>query len=242
VSHLRASTIPVASVTPGDRREMYALFERYYVDIDPARFERDLSAKDDVILLRDGGGAVRGFSTLKQLTVDVGGRRHRGVYSGDTVVDHTAWGQGELGRAFLRYLLWVRLTHPLRELWWFLISKGYKTYLLMANNFPEHWPRHEAPTPREPEQLRAAFARLAFGDDYDADAGVVRFSTPSGRLADGVAPIDPALVAANPRVRFFETANPGWARGDELVCVARMPWTLPLTYALKKARASGGAS
>jgi hypothetical protein len=242
VSRLRATTVPVRSVTPADRHEMYALFERYYADVDPERFERDLNAKDDVILLRDADAIVRGFSTLKQLTVEVGGRRHRGVYSGDTVVDHTAWGQGELGRAFLRYLLWVRLTHPFRELWWFLISKGYKTYLLMANNFPEHWPRFEGPTPQEPQQLRAAFAQLAFGADYDDAAGVVRFSAPSGRLREGVASIDPALVASNPRVSFFEASNPGWARGDELVCVARMPWTLPLTYALKKSRRRGGAT
>lgn len=240
MSRLRATTLRVASVTADDRQQMYALFERYYADVDQARFERDLRNKDDVILLRDRDDAIRGFSTLKQLSVEVGGRQHRGVYSGDTVVDHTAWGQGELGRAFLKYLLWVRLSHPLRELWWFLISKGYKTYLLMANNFPEHWPRHEALTPAEPAQLRSAFARLAFGDDYDEAAGVVRFSTPSGRLRDGVANIDPDLLASNPRVKFFEASNPGWARGDELVCVARMPWTLPFTYALKKARTAGG--
>lgn len=236
MSHLDATVQPVGSLTARDRAAMLELFGRYYDDVDPARFQHDLDRKDDVIVLRDAEAVIRGFSTLKQLVVHDDGVDHRGIYSGDTVIEHTAWGQGVLGRAFLRYLLKARVRHPLRPLWWFLISKGYKTYLLMANNFPEHWPRYERPTPPAASRVQRAFASRLFGDDFDAERGVVRFANPCGRLRDGVAEIDAGLLATQARVRFFQDHNPEWARGDELVCLARMTWTLPAAYAWKRAR------
>jgi hypothetical protein len=232
-----ARVVAVRSLSAADRDAMFALFDRYYADVTRARFDADLDVKDHVIALRDARGAWVGFSTLAQVTVDVDGVAHRGVYSGDTVLDEAQWGSGALGRAFLGYLLRVRLRHPLSPLWWFLISKGYKTYLLMANNFPEHWPRFEAPTPAEIEALRGAFASRAFGAAWRPADGVVRFEGPSGRLRSGVAAPDDA-ARARPRVAFFEAANPGWAAGDELVCVASMGWTMPLRYAWKKRRAA----
>jgi hypothetical protein len=229
----RARVVAVAALTAADCDAMFALFDRYYVDVTRARFDADLAAKDHVIALRDASGAWVGFSTLAAVSVEVDGVVHRGVFSGDTVVDEAHWGDGALGRAFLGYLLRARLRHPFQPLWWFLISKGYKTYLLMANNFPEHWPRPEVPTPASVEALRAAFASRWFGAAWRPAEGVVRHDAPAGRVrAGGAVPDDAAR--ARPRVAFFEANNPGWAAGDELVCVASMSWTMPLRYAWKK--------
>jgi hypothetical protein len=235
--HLTASTVPVGSVDASTRDALFALYEAYYEAVDRVRFLADFEAKDDVILLRDRDTREpRGFSTLKRMTVRHGGRVHHGVYSGDTVVDHAYWGQTALGHAFLRYLLVERARRPFSPLWWFLISKGYKTYLMMANNFAEHWPRHEEPTPPEAKAVMDGFATQAFGDRYAPSQGLVRFDVSQGHLRAGVAAIDEDLLRRNPRVRFFQERNPGWTGGDELVCVARMRWTMPLTYAWKKRR------
>jgi hypothetical protein len=231
---LRARTVPVASVGEADLASLWALFAATYDDVDEATFRADFRAKDHVILLDDG--ALRGFSTLKEVRVEVDGVPHRGTFSGDTVVHPDHWGTRVLGRAFLAHLLVRRLRHPLRPYWWVLISKGYKTYLMMANNFAEHWPRHEAPTPPATRAVMDAFGRALFADAYRADAGVVRWDTPRGRLRPGLADVTPALVRARPRVAFFEAQNPGWARGDELFCLARMDVTLPAAYAWKALR------
>jgi hypothetical protein len=233
---LRGAIVPLARLSGADRDAMFALFERYYDDVDRARFDADLRAKDAVILLRDAAGAVRGFSTCRTFEVRVEGRLHRGLFSGDTVVDEPFWGTKVLGRLFLRHLFWLRLRHPLTPLWWFLISKGYKTYLLMANNFPEHWPRHERPTPPARQALLDAFGQAAFPDAYDPATGLVRWPGPAGRLRDGVAVATEALRSAEPRVRFFVARNPEWAAGVELACVARMRLDMPVRYALKALR------
>ena len=223
--------MPVSSIVDPQLDAMFSLFERTYEGVTRTQFAADLAEKDHVILLADGGGALRGFSTLRDLSVTVDGVEHRGVYSGDTVIEDGFRGTGALGRAFLWHLLVRRFRQPRVPLWWFLISKGYKTYLLMANNFPEHWPRHEAPTPPAQRALQIAFARRLFGDAYDEATNIVRSFGP--RLRAEVAPIHSGLLS-NPRVAYFQAQNPGWERGDELVCVASMPWSLPLSYAWKK--------
>jgi len=233
VSGLDGSVQRVGTLSDRDREEMYAVFERYYDDVTRARFDADLAGKDDVIVLRDAERRIRGFSTLARLSVQVRGRRHRAVFSGDTVVDEAFWGTRVLGRVFLGYMFRQRLRHPLCPLWWFLISKGYKTYLLMANNFPEHWPRHERSVPAARQELLDALAGRMFPAHYEPRTGLIRFPPHHGRLRGGMAATDAQLLADNPRVRFFEARNPDWAEGVELACIASMSWTMPLRYALK---------
>ena len=231
---LRARTVPVSAVHDAALARLWTLFSDTYEDVDEATFRADFRAKDRVILLDDG--ELQGFSTLRELRVEVDGQTHVGTFSGDTVVQPAYWGSRVLGRAFIAHMLAQRLRVPTLPYWWILISKGYKTYLMMANNFAEHWPRHEAPTPPPTRAVMDAFGRALFADAYRAQEGVVRWDAPRGRLRAGVADVTPDLAAARPRIGFFEQRNPGWARGDELFCLARMDYRLPLSYAWKMLR------
>lgn len=214
---------------------MFGVFETYYDDVSRTGFDKDLDEKNHVILLVDADtGAVKGFSTLLLFTVTAGGSQHRGVFSGDTVIDKDYWGGGALGRAFTAYLLYQWSRVPSDPLWWFLISKGYKTYLLMANNFPDHFPRHEVETPPDVQQIMDAFATELFPAYYRPDRGVLVFDAPMGRVRDGVAPITEEMRASNPRIAFFDDQNPGHEYGEELVCVAKMSLQMPAKYLLKR--------
>jgi hypothetical protein len=140
---LRASLAVPRDLDRRSRDAMWQLFTRYYADVRRSVFEADLDEKDHVILLRDeGDGSIRGMSTLKVYDHTIAGRRVRAVFSGDTIIDAAYWGQSALHWAFLGYLVRVKLRSPLTPVFWFLISKGYKTYLLLARNFPTHYPRH----------------------------------------------------------------------------------------------------
>jgi hypothetical protein len=219
---LRAYVVEPQMLDAGTRDAAFALFRAHYEGADQQRFERDLGEKQRVILLRERGtGALRGFSTVLYRDVRVGARMATMVFSGDTVIDRSCWGQKRLQSAFAGLLFRLKLRHPSRPLYWFLISKGWRTYLLMANHFPRAVPRWELP---EPPVLRAALDVLAaerFGAEYDAAAGIVRYATPHERVRDGVAPVDAALMA-NPHVRFFVQRNPGHVEGDELACLAQV--------------------
>jgi len=232
---MTGKVVAIGEVTEAQQRAMFTVFARYYEQISYERFVHDLAEKDRVILLFDEAGTIQGFSTIKHLEIRRGDVVHRGLFSGDTVVAEEFWGQRVLGRLFLRHLFAQKLAHPFQPYWWLLISKGYKTYLLMANNFAEHYPRYERPTPADRQQILEDFASQLFPDSYNRENGLIEFAESLGQLKGHVAPIH-ADCLENPRIRFFQDRNPTWQRGSELVCIARMTWSMPFYYGAKALR------
>lgn len=234
-ARLTARTRAVAALDAADRHAMWRLYRAYYVDTTRAVFDRDLDEKDHVILLFDADGVLQGFSTLKVLEGRALGRRFVAVFSGDTIVDRAYWGQTALQRAFLSYVIRTKLAHPATPVWWFLISKGYRTYLLLSRNFPEHWPRHDRPTPAWPAAVLDHLARARYPEAWRPADGILRFPEGHGRLREAVAPIDRTMLEA-PDIRFFVARNPGHSRGDELCCLGRVDLGLWVAYMAKLGR------
>lgn len=216
---LRAFTVPVSSLTASLREDAFALFDEAYVGADPARFEHDLAEKQLVILLRDRAtGRLRGFSTIAVERIRAP-RQATVLFSGDTVIHRDYWGQKQLQSAFARILLSRKLRAPHRPLYWLLLSKGYRTYMLLANAFPKAVPRCDGPPDPELRRVLDALAGTRYGGDYDAERGIVRFAGVRERVRDGLAPITERHLT-NPHVRFFVDRNPRHAEGDELACLA----------------------
>ncbi len=234
---LYSITVSVSDITPSQRREMFSVFEKYYANSSYDIFCKDLVSKDTAFLLLDRReNKIRGFSTIVNLNyVSKGGKSHRGVFSGDTIIEKEFWGQGTLGVAFLKYLFIQKLKRPFSPLYWYLISKGFKTYLLMANNFDEHWPRHEEKTPELKRELIEGFSKIMYPENFDSKLGLIKFPEEESKdsLKFGVAPITRKLKEENKRVAFFDTINPNWQRGDELCCLASMTLTMPFKYQMK---------
>lgn len=234
---LGAETLPVRSLDPHTRQELWNLYRSYYERTDAARFYADLDEKHDIILLRDlADGALAGFSTLHVSEVELDGRRTHVIFSGDTIIAPAYHGQSALQRAFVAYILAVKWRARDEDVYWFLISKGYKTYLLLARNFPCFWPRHDLATPAREKTLLDTLAVTRFGSAYDPATGIVRFDPPGPRLRADVAPL-PASPA--PDIAFFANSNPGHADGDELCCIGKVDLQLGLAYARRLATKVG---
>lgn len=217
---LVARTVGVASLDIRTRDQAFALFGQAYEDVSRERFERDLAGKQHIILLHDrGSGALKGFSTVQVREMTGAAGPMTVVFSGDTVIDRAYWGQKQLQLAFVRLMVTLKLRAPWRTLSWFLLTKGYRTYLLMANAFPHAVPRADGP---DDPVLRAALDELAterFGGQYDRARGVVRYRDAHERVREGLAPVTD-VVRDNPHVRFFVERNPDHASGVELACLA----------------------
>ena len=218
---LRATTVAVDALDRPTVAAAFALFDAAYDGADRARFERDLAEKQFVILLRDARTrALKGFSTVLVRDADVGGPATV-VFSGDTVIDRAYWGQKALQSAFATLLVRLRLQTPRRRLYWFLLSKGYRTYLLLANAFPRAVPRCDRP---DDPALGRALDQLAaerYGAQYDPTTRIVRYADAHERVREDLAPIAERQLASR-HVRFFVERNPGHAAGDELACLARV--------------------
>lgn len=200
---------------------LYRLYACYYAGTDARLFAADLAEKDHVVLLRDAGGEVQGFSTLKQLTFEFGGAQGRALFSGDTVVAHPHWGSQTLPLAWCRLAGKIKAEAPQLPLYWFLIVKGQRTYRYLPLFARRFYPTWREPTPPAIQALMDFLARAKFGEAYDPGSGLIRFARSRGHLRVPWADIEPAL-ADKPDVRFFLERNPGHARGDELVCLTEL--------------------
>lgn len=215
---LVSSVRPVASITAHEAGEMHSLMARHYEAVPRERFDADLAKKDEVVMLHDDTGTLRGFTTLAW---NPAGVLPEGdiLFSGDTIIDESCWGSQELVRAFCqRAGAWCRQSG--RRLFWLLISKGHRTYLylpLFARRFHPH-PEREEPAW---EGLAARVAERMFGDSWQRQEGVVRFDESHGHLRGDLAH-DTRARQDNPWVRFFVERNPRYGRGEELVCLTEL--------------------
>ena len=208
---LRHRIVKREALDDAARARMLELMQLCYENVEPARFFSDLDNKQHVMLVVDEHGRLQGFSTIRVAEEQLDGRRVDILFSGDTVVHPDCWGAKALQRGFIEFSVRHKLKHPWRPLYWLLLSKGYKTYLLLANNFPHAFPSRASSSSPVAPGLRALRDRIAtqwWGADYDAAAEVVRFAVARDRVKTGVAPIDPGTLAA-PDVAFFVEKNPG---------------------------------
>lgn len=203
------------------KRDMFALYSRYYGGTSEKLFNGDLADKAYVILLRDTGGRLQGFSTLVVTEHCFEGAPIRTVYSGDTIVDERHWGQHALSFAWFRLAGAIKAAAPPVPLYWFLTVKGHRTYRYLPAFFRVFYPAHDRSTPRRERALMDMLARERFGDAYDADTGLVRYPTSRGHLKSTWAEV-PEKDRKRPDVLFFLERDPRYAEGDELVCLCEL--------------------
>lgn len=199
---------------------MYALYDRYYGGGDATTFRTDLEHKSHLVWLVEGE-RLRGFSTLATQSFHTFTQDARAVFSGDTIIDHQFWGEQALARAFCRFAGALKAQRPEQPLYWFLISKGYRTYRYLHAFAHRYFPHPNEATPPDMQARMHELARARFGSAYRPELGIVRFEPVRGYLRppwnevrDGLQP--------RPEVRHFLARNPGYVAGDELVCLAEL--------------------
>jgi len=212
--------VPREELTQAEREALFALLAAHFQGVTRERFAADLAEKNWILLLEEGG-RVRGFSTLRIYeTASPGGEPLTVVYSGDTIVERGAWATAALPKSWIAAVRALRERHPRGRLLWLLLTSGFRTYRFLPVFWREFWPRPEAGTPAEVRALLDHLARECFGPLYDPASGVVRFPEPQ-ILREGLDAV-PEGRLADPHVAFFLERNPGWAHGDELVCLAEL--------------------
>lgn len=227
---LSATTVKISSLKDFEVDHMYELFSTYYENTGKEKFLKDLLNKDEVILLRDKKDkSIRGFSTVKYVEQDIDGEMVYALFSGDTVIDDRYWGQTALTMEFFKIQIKRKMKHPFSEFYWFLISKGFKTYLLLTNNYMNFYPRFDKPTPKRHEQIISGFATELFGELYNSETNILACANMYDRLKGEVSPIDDKALL-NPNIKFFQDSNPNWMEGDELCCIGRVDMGLATKY------------
>jgi hypothetical protein len=141
------------------------------------------------------------------------------LFSGDTIIDNEYWGSQALFNTFGRILYKLMDEHRGRKTYWFLITKGYRTYLMLPLFFRTFYPRFDEPTPPYEQGLIEHLAGEKYGNLYRKEQGIIAADSYylRGEFADV-----PERKLGNRNVRFFLERNPGFRRGEELACVCEI--------------------
>jgi len=218
-TNLHGEVVSISDITSSERNRMFDLMSENYDGIKRETFERDLSEKSDIILLTDSNDLrIQGFSTLVVLEELVRGVKTRALFSGDTIINREYWGDTELEHHWGKYAFSLIDKNPGVPLFWFLMSKGYKTYRFLPVFFNEFYPRHDKQTPDYEQEVLDTFARKKYPLNYDPEKGLVLFQGKKDRLKQGVADIEERRMK-DPHIRYFFERNPNWQNGDELCCI-----------------------
>lgn len=218
---LRAKKVSVADLDAAARDDMFRLFGTCYARVERRRFDRDLGEKSHVIVLHDRAGVLRGFSTMVVWPWSDDGDPVRILFSGDTVVDPACWGETALLTFWLKVTGALFAEAPETPLYWLLTSMHPRTYRIMPLFYRRFAPVHEEATAGVEGRLAAAVAAARWPDRYIADRGVLAVTEDCERLNDDTIQITPHQRNL-PIVRDLIRRNPGFADGEELVCLARL--------------------
>jgi len=213
---LKGCVVPRIEVDDVTKNRLYCLWKTYYQNVDRLMFEQDIAEKDWVLLLSDAEGIVRGFTTLKYYDLTISGRRIRAIFNGSTIIDKDYWGDQELVRTWCRFMAELKREEPGVPLYWYLIVSGFRTYMFLPLFYKHFYPNHAAETPAMEQEIIDTLGRKKFPDEFRD--GVVHVSHPREILDHAIA-VPKEHKLRNPNIRFFVERNPGYLRGDELVCL-----------------------
>lgn len=219
---MKGELLKVSELSDVQKEKMLCIMDKYYDNVTERIFLNDLSDKEYVIILRDNAeNEIRGFSTIKIINCDVVGNPVKAVFSGDTIIEKEYWGETELVKVLGKYFLGLVKECKEEIIYWFLISKGYKTYKYLPLYFKEFYPCYDKMTPLFEKAVIDHLATIKYPHEYNPQKGTIHFKESAECLKKGVADINESKLK-NPHINFFVRANPDYFLGDELVCIARL--------------------
>lgn len=166
---------------------------------------------------------MRGLKPVGIATTDIFPCTFQGIktvciFTGNTFIESPYRGRNFIQLYALLTYIKVRCRYPFRKLYWYYASNGYKSYLIMANNFKVFWPSSGATIPpwesAYMEMLNQHFYSHTGSSPIPADHS--RSFNRSDTQLNG--------QDLNPTLRFYLARNPRFAEGEKLPCLG--PWTL----------------
>jgi len=233
---LEPHIVALNRLSPAIREAMFGVHARHFANVCRERFMADLDEKDWVILLRKRGGGIAGFSTQKLMQPAGASGAARFLFSGDTVVEREHWNTPFIAGCFGHLMLKLMDRYGEGDLYWFLISKGFRTYRFLPVFFNRFWPAPDRETPGAMAALLSAAATRRYGEAFDPASGLIRIQG-GDHLSSELADVPHARLH-DPHVAFFLKCNPHYAQGDELACLAPIRLDNLNAYAQRVIRAT----
>ncbi len=214
---LKGKIISISEIAKDDMERMLSLLNIYFDNVKRKNFLRDINEKNFAIVMHDSANLLQGFSTIELIRDEIDGIRINAVFCGDTIIHEAYHGTRELPRIIGNYLMELHLNNPDFKTYLFLISKGYKTYILLPRYFRKFYPSYKGGFPDFEKKVIDKLASGKFKEWYDKTKGIIRIPD-NYFLKYGKYHITKELMK-NPDIAFFLSSNPGYVKGEEIACL-----------------------
>jgi hypothetical protein len=220
-------------------KEMHALFLDYYQNADYKTFKHDLSQKTGSFLWQERDtGKIIGFLNMKLLELPYKDRMNYIFFIGDTVLHRDYWQRNNSGNSPMAgtiywFVIKLFLRHPF-NLYWFMLSMSFRTYLVIANNMPNHYPHYHRKDKKiqHLKKLCNLVGKQMYGNKYNPESNLVDFGRKDQNqtIKSNVAPVTMEMLNKYPKIRYYESINPDNKKGIELACIGKIDWRAVNTY------------
>lgn len=213
---------PIQEITVSHADHLWKLMEENYDHVSRQTFLKDLYGKDYAGILFDEEGQIRGFTTFGVNPNGCGTSEYSIIFSGDTIIHPACWGTQEMIRGGVRAAGSIIATDLGKKWYWFLISKGHRTYMYLPLFFDQYYPArdHKRHDPVY-EEIVDRCASHMFPESWIPQKGIIRFPQKIGQLKPDLAK-STWQKKKNPNVAFFLEKNPMFYEGEELACLTEL--------------------
>jgi len=218
---LQFELVAALSLQANDIERMFNLMTDHYDFVTRELFLRDLSGKSWVGLLKDRQNQIQGFTTFVINPQSCNAPDYNIVFSGDTIIARSYWGTSELVRGTAYTFGQMLAKHPDKKLYWYLMSKGHRTYLYLPLFFKRFYPSGDPQRLADLHNVADQCSKTFFPEAWSAKEGIVAFKEKHGQLKPELAQ-GAWQKQSNPHVQFFLERNPRFAQGEELICVTQL--------------------
>ena len=220
--HLRYTLVLRETLTESDIQRMFSLMSQNYNHMTYDCFVSDLSNKQYVGLIVDKNNEIQGFTTFG---IDLGNQRQnefRIVFSGDTILEPEHWGTQIMMRGWCHTIGQIISTDNEHPWYWYLLSKGHRTYMYLPLFFTNYYPKvdHDSPNSKEWEIINHVSSNL-YQDDWKPNKVIIEFDQRHGELKEELIQSTYSKKRST-YVSFFLEKNPAFYKGNELVCLAQL--------------------
>lgn len=201
------------------REIMYQIFENHYDEVSQFQFFEDLNKKQYIALIKSVNEIV-GFTTFQVSDMNSKKENYSIVFSGDTIIKKEHWGSQIMAKGWIKSVAHITKKEQNKTWYWFLISKGHRTYMYLPLFFEKYYPSLEPDREDNLFSLVDNCSKKMFGNYWNPKKGIIQFSKSMGQLKSDFWHMN--KKKNNAHIDFFYKMNPDYNKGNELVCMAEI--------------------
>ncbi len=221
-SKLTYSLISIKDIIQSSLERMYLIMEQNYSSVSFPAFENDLKNKQFIGILKDVDNQIQGFTTYAINPFELGTFEYNILFSGDTIISPKYWGSQELVKGWCKTVGGLIAGTPEKKWYWFLLSKGHRTYMYLPLFFEKYYPALNKSEEADLFPIIDKCANAMYGPNWKPEKRVITFEKSHGELKEIHTETTLKKVKSNVYIDFFLQKNPGFERGDELTCMAEL--------------------